>query len=44
MKNNLLNLMNLLRSHVVDISFIVACVHQKIKALFSRINFDYVYR
>ena len=31
----------LLRPRLVDVSFIVTCSHQKIKALFSRINFDY---
>ena len=32
----------MVRPHVVDLSFIVTCAHQKIKALFCRINFDYV--
>ena len=30
-----------IRPHVVDVSFIVTCTHQKIKALFCCINFDY---
>ena len=30
-----------LRTHVVDLLFIVTRMHQKIKALFFRINFDY---
>ena len=30
-----------LRSHVVDLSFIVICVHQEIKALFCCITLDY---
>ena len=29
------------RPHVADLSFIVTRTHQKIKALFCRINFDY---
>ena len=35
------NFLCLLRPHVVDLSFIVICAHQKIKALFCHINFDY---
>ena len=31
----------MVRPHVVDLSFIVTCAHQKIKALFCHINFDY---
>ena len=30
-----------LRPHVFDLLFIVTCMHQKIKALFYCINFDY---
>ena len=30
-----------LRPHVIDLPFIVTCTHQKIKALFCHISFDY---
>ena len=30
-----------LRPHVVDLSFIVICVHQEIKALFCCVTLDY---